>query len=67
MEPDKCKTWSWHSFVDLRRLDDALLFLPLKNLLAQRPGVCEAMEKEEWALHAPVLSYVDVTDVSGPR
>lgn len=50
MEPDKCEGWEWYSFRQMRELNDSYperLFLPLRNLLAQRPEVCAAMESDE--------------------
>lgn len=50
MEPDKCEGWSWHSFHQMREMSeftDQRLFLPLRNLLVQRPAVCATLEEEE--------------------
>lgn len=50
MEPDKCEGWSWHSFREMREMNEATdpkPFLPLRNLMVQRPAVCAALENEE--------------------
>lgn len=47
MEPEKCEGWRWFSFGDMRDMDQTSnmdLFLPMKNLMAQRLAICEALE-----------------------
>lgn len=50
MEPEKCEGWSWISFAEMRQMADnsgSDLFLPLVNLLAQRPEICSELERKE--------------------
>lgn len=37
MEPDKCETWVWLSFNEIKQKAPECLFLPIRNLLQQTP------------------------------
>ncbi|GAA5911010.1 nucleotide triphosphate diphosphatase NUDT15 [Sporobolomyces salmoneus] len=44
MEPDKCESWQWTTWEGLKRIandetERSKLFLPLRNLISQRPEV----------------------------
>jgi 8-oxo-dGTP diphosphatase len=47
LEPDKCESWKWMSFDDVRSLEessDQRLFEPIRSLINQRPDICAMLD-----------------------
>lgn len=47
IEPDKCDEWIWASYDQMREIETmqtGSLFLPIRNLMIQRPAICAAMK-----------------------
>ncbi|KAK3117233.1 hypothetical protein LTR53_001568 [Teratosphaeriaceae sp. CCFEE 6253] len=46
LEPDKCESWSWQTFHQMREMParGKALFQPLHSLMEQRPDVCAYLE-----------------------